>query len=73
MGRQTKQYILLKTFGRAYYLSLKAFYRFAIIFLILSFGFVQPPFVSANTDLTELSLEDLMNVDILTINVLGTQ
>jgi len=72
MRKRIKQTMPSKTFRRNYIIISKIFYCLAITFLILSFGFNQPVFAKANVDLTELSLEELMGIEILSSNVLGT-
>jgi len=65
MKKCTKQHVLSKTFSRAYVFFSRSFCCLAITFLILSFGFVQPSFVSANAGLTEIRLEELMDMPVL--------
>jgi len=72
MSKQTKQYIFSKTSGRKYIFLFKTFYCLALTLLILTFGYSHLASAKESMDLTELSLEELMDIEILSSNVLGT-
>jgi len=75
MRKRITQHIFPKAFSRKCTFISKTFFSLAIAFLILIIlilGFTPLALADTKSDLTELSLEELMDVEILTSNVLGT-
>jgi len=72
MRIKIQQHKLSKAFRRKCVFFSKIFFCLTIIFLIFSFNFSHLASAKENTDLTELSLKDLMDIEILSSNVLGT-
>jgi len=72
MKKQKNQNMLSKALCWPRIFLPKAFCCLAITFLFFSVGFIQPTIANADTDLLELSLEELMDVEVLSTNVMGT-